>query len=81
MGMTNGEKMQVVFPDIEILGESKYQIYSSIDGNMIDILEYSLGGMIHRVTKSWWNGEYKEPITENCIACKYNESEEEDGSN
>lgn len=46
--MTNGEKMQAVFPDIEMWGESK------------DTLDYSLGGMIHRVTKSWWNAEYQE---------------------
>ena len=51
--MTNGEKMQAVFPDIEMWGESK------------DTLDYSLGGMIHRVTKSFWNAEYKEPITKN----------------
>lgn len=54
--MTNGEKMQAVFPDIEMWGESK------------DTLEYSLGGMIHRVTKSWWNTEYKEPTTKNVLA-------------
>lgn len=46
--MTNGEKMQEVYPDIEILGESE------------DVFEYSLGGKIHRVTKSWWNAEYYE---------------------
>lgn len=51
--MTNGEKMQAVFPDIEMWGESK------------DTLDYSLGGMIHRVTKRWWNAEYKEPTTKN----------------
>lgn len=51
--MTNGEKMQAVFPDIEMWGESK------------DTLDYSLGGMIHRVTKSFWNAEYKEPTTKN----------------
>ncbi len=51
--MTNGEKIQAVFPDIEMWGESK------------DTLDYSLGGMIHRVTKSWWNAEYIEsPIQE-----------------
>ena len=48
--MTNGEKMQVDFPDIKMWGESK------------DTLDYSLGGMIHRVTKSWWDAEYKEPV-------------------
>ena len=47
--MTNGEKMQAVFPYIEMWGESK------------DTLDYSLGGMVHRITKSWWNAEYKEP--------------------
>ena len=51
--MTNGEKMQADFPDIEMWGESK------------DTLDYSLGGMIHRVMKSWWNAEYKEPTTKN----------------
>lgn len=45
--MTNGEKMRAVFPDIEKWGESK------------DTLDYSLGGMVHRVMKSWWNAEYK----------------------
>ncbi len=38
--MTNGEKMQAVFPDIKMWGKSK------------DTLDYSLGGMIHRITKS-----------------------------
>jgi hypothetical protein len=52
--MTNGEKMQVDFPDIKMWGESK------------DTLDYSLGGMIHRVTKSWWDAEYKE----GCVRCK-----------
>ena len=51
--MTNGEKMKIVFPDIKMWGESK------------DTLDYSLGGMIHSVTKSWWNAEYKEPTTKN----------------
>jgi hypothetical protein len=49
--MTNGEKMKIVFTDIKMWGESK------------DTLDYSLGGMIHRVTKWWWNAEYKEPTT------------------
>lgn len=46
-GATNGEMMYAMFPDIEMWGESK------------DTLDYSLGGMIHRVTKSWWNAPYK----------------------
>lgn len=46
--MTNGEKMRAVFPDIKMWGESK------------GTLDYSLGGMVHRVMKSWWNAEYKE---------------------
>lgn len=55
--ITNGEKIQTVFPDIEVWGESK------------DTLDYSLGGMIHRVTKRFWNAEYqdstpKETLTE-----------------
>jgi hypothetical protein len=41
--------MQADFPDIKMWRESK------------DTLDYSLGGMIHRVTKSWWNAPYKEP--------------------
>lgn len=45
--MTNGDMMQAVFPDIEMWGKSK------------DTLDYSLGGMVHRVMKSWWNAEYK----------------------
>ena len=47
--MTNGEKMRAVFPNIKMWGESK------------DTLDYSLGGMIHRIMKNWWNAEYKEP--------------------
>lgn len=46
--MTNGEKMRAVFPDIKMWGESK------------GTLDYSLGGMIHRAMKNWWNAEYKE---------------------
>lgn len=57
--MTNGEKMQAVFPDIEMWGESK------------DTLDYSLGGMIHRVTKSWWNAEYKELTNKNDLRIAY----------
>ena len=45
--MTNGEKLREVFPDIKMWGESK------------GTLDYCLGGMVHRVTKSWWNTEYK----------------------
>lgn len=56
--MTNGEKIQAVFPDIEMWGDSK------------DTLDYSLGGMIHRVTKSWWNAKYKERTTESGISNK-----------
>ena len=69
--MTNGEKMQAVFPDIEMWGESK------------DTLDYSLGGMIHRVTKSFWNAEYKEPTTKNncaeqngCITCSLDDGDD-----
>ncbi len=47
--MTNGEKLREVFPDIKMWGESK------------DTLDYCLGGMVHRVMKSFWNAEYKEP--------------------
>lgn len=47
--MTNGEKMRAVFPYIKMWGESK------------GTLDYSLGGMIHRVMKNWWNAGYKEP--------------------
>lgn len=47
--MTNGEKMRAVFPDIKMWGESK------------GTLDYSLGGMVHRVMKNWWNAGYKEP--------------------
>jgi hypothetical protein len=50
--MTNGEKMREVFPDIKMFGESK------------DTLDYSLGGTIHRIMKSWWDAEYKEPRRE-----------------
>ena len=46
-GATNGDMIKAMFPDIEMWGESK------------DTLDYSLGGMVHRVTKSWWNAPYK----------------------
>ena len=49
---TKGDMIKAMFPDIEMWGESK------------DTLDYSLGGMIHRVTKSWWNAPYKEIETE-----------------
>ena len=64
--MTNGEKIKEIFPNAEI--------------------DYGLRGVvavtfIHKTIfdLDWWNAEYKEPITENCIACKYGETEEEDG--
>lgn len=41
--LTNGDMIMAMFPNIEMWGESK------------DTLDYSLGGMIHRVSKSWWN--------------------------
>lgn len=63
--MTNGEKLKEIFPDIEMWGESK------------DTLDYSLGGMIHRVTKSWWNAEYKEPTTKNDLALIHTEGLDE----
>lgn len=47
--MTNGEKLREVFPNIKMWGKSK------------DTLDYSLGGMVHRVMKNWWNAGYKEP--------------------
>jgi hypothetical protein len=56
--MTNGEKMKADFPDIEMWGESN------------DTLDYSLGGMVHRVTKKWWYAEYKEPTTKNELGVK-----------
>lgn len=49
--MTNGEKLREDFPDIKMLGESKHT------------LDYSLGGMVHRAMKSWWNAEHKEPCS------------------
>lgn len=44
---TNGDMIKAMFPNIEMWGESK------------NTLDYSLGGMIHRVLKSWWNAPYK----------------------
>lgn len=44
---TNGDMIKAMFPNIEMWGESK------------NTLNYSLGGMIHRVLKSWWNAPYK----------------------
>ena len=46
--MTNGEKMQEMYPDIKILGESE------------NTVEYSLDGKVHRVKKRWWNAEHPE---------------------
>lgn len=46
-GATNGDMIKAMFPNIEMWGESK------------NTLDYSLGGMIHRVLKSWWNAPYK----------------------
>ena len=44
---TNGDMIKALFPNIKMWGESK------------DTLDYSLGGMIHRVLKSWWNAPYE----------------------
>ena len=61
--MTNGEKIQTIL---------------DIDKDCTEV--YGKNGMMtFSVTQDWWNAEYKEPITENCIACKYDETEEEDG--
>lgn len=47
---TNGDMIKAMFPNIEMWGE---------------ILDYSLGGMIHRVLKSWWNALYTK---EKCLS-------------
>ena len=44
---TNGDMIKAIFPNLEMWGKSK------------NTLDYSLGGMIHRVLKSWWNAPYK----------------------
>lgn len=44
---TNGDMMKAMFTEVKMWGESE------------QTLDYSLGGMIHRVTKSWWNAQYK----------------------
>lgn len=46
-GATNGDVIKALFPEIEMWGKSE------------KTLDYSLGGMIHRVTKSWWNAPYR----------------------
>ena len=63
--MTNGEKIKEIFP-------------RTPTGVRLDV--YSSDGTVTFTTNTnWWNVEYEEPITENCIACKYDETEEEDG--
>ena len=47
-GLTNGDVVKILFPEIKMWGESE------------NTLDYSLGGMVHRVLKSWWNAPYKE---------------------
>ncbi len=61
--MTNGEKIQTIL---------------DIDRDCTEVYGEN-GTMIFTVTQDFWNAEYKEPITENCIACKYDEIEESDG--
>lgn len=46
-GLTNGDVIKALFPDIKMWGESE------------KTLDYSLGGMVHRVLKSWWDAPYK----------------------
>lgn len=43
---TNGDMVKAMFPEVKMWGESE------------QTLDYSLGGMVHRVTKSWWNAPY-----------------------
>lgn len=69
--MTNGEKIQSLFPNKcpHVGFNEKYgQVWIMENGK--DVANFTL---------DWWNAECKEPITENCIACKYDETEEEDG--
>ena len=44
---TNGDMIKAMFPEVKMWGESE------------QTLDYSLGGMVHRVTKSWWNAPYR----------------------
>ena len=65
--MTNGEKLCRVFPQMKYtLQRRARRIVTTI-------------GICASFDLDWWNAEYEEPITENCIACKYDETEEEDG--
>lgn len=51
-GATNGDMIKAMFPNIEMWGESE------------KTLDYSLGGMIHRITKSWWNSPFRKEVEE-----------------
>lgn len=50
-GLTNGDVLKALYPDIKIWGESE------------KTLDYSLGGMVHRVLKSWWNADFRKATT------------------
>ena len=70
--MTNGEKLKEIFPDTKIITQ-----YDNPFGDRFMV--FTLNNEDMQVNIDWWNAEYKEPITKNCIACKYDETEEEDG--
>lgn len=63
--MTNGEKIEEIFPNVEI---SPNPYSPSVD--------ICIGGiMMMRIDRNWWNAEYKEPTTKNnirdCKSCVY----------
>ncbi len=67
--MTNGEKIMQSFPNAKVCKTNDGEVGLRPQGE----------NWIIWFNGCWWNAEYKEPITENCIACKYDETEEEDG--
>lgn len=68
--MTNGDAIKAILKP----RTDQIRIY----GDWVEIEIQSLA-IYFSCELGWWEAECKEPITENCIACKYDETEEEDG--
>ena len=56
--MTNGEKLQEIFPQGIIYFSGTFLIFS-------------IDGYNQSFSPSWWDSEYKEPVTNNVLAAEF----------